>query len=57
MLLLLALKCNLQEKAFPSAKTKTNPNSARKLAKSSSQSFLLSIYLFISNLFIVDNFR
>ena len=33
MLLLLALKYNLQEKAFPSAKTKVNPNSARKLAK------------------------
>ena len=43
MLLLLALKQNLQEKLFPSNKTKTNPNFAVKLVERSNHSFLLSL--------------
>ena len=41
---LLAWKWNLEQKAFFSVKTKTNPNFAVKLAGSSNHSFLLSIW-------------
>ena len=44
MLFLLALKWNLQEKAFSSVKTKTNSNFTVKLADRSIHSFFLSIW-------------
>ena len=43
MLFLLAWKWNLQEKAFSSVKTKTNPNIPVKLAERSNHPFLLTI--------------
>ena len=44
MLFLLAWKWNLYEKAFSSAKTKTNPTFAVKLAERSNHPFLPSIW-------------